>query len=329
MAFIYFICDLYKSLLLITRSEGGEGNRTPESPSTNRPDTASQLINNPKQWSCVIAVATSMKKGVMRGWGGALEKSRLSTYEELPHRLKKKKKAQINNSLMLTHILASTRSTTCIKFSPRSDGSGARTGVPGGQRSHSDVPALFQSGLMRGSRAPESAWELQQRVKRVSICCRGPCCLSFSTFRSAWFFYWDFSLWLPTERQDGAIQFQLTGGCSVLKLCYENFMSLSGSAMRVWCICLSGKTQRRVKRNMSWILASLWINVHSVKKRNWINSISAPRRCRSRLRRSISNPTVFVFQKNKYMPRMYRAETWGLWNSWSSLPQSWSLCFLN
>lgn len=57
------------------------------------------------------------------------------------------------------------------------------------------------------------------------------------------------------------------------------------------------ENQCRVKHNMSGILASLWINVHSVKKINWINSINSPQRHGSSLSRSISNRTVFVFKK--------------------------------
>lgn len=49
------------------------------------------------------------------------------------------------------------------------------------------------------------------------------------------------------------------------------------------------ENQCRVKQNMSCMLASLWINVHSVKKINWINTINSPQRCRISLRRSISN----------------------------------------
>lgn len=73
--FIYFICDLYKSLLLITWWEGGEGIRTPASPSTSHGRRASRLKNTPKLWSCVITLATKMKT----------QKSRLSAYEERTH----------------------------------------------------------------------------------------------------------------------------------------------------------------------------------------------------------------------------------------------------
>lgn len=57
------------------------------------------------------------------------------------------------------------------------------------------------------------------------------------------------------------------------------------------------ENQCKMKRNMSWVLASLWINVHSVKKINWINSINSPQRCRSSLHRSISSCIDFVFKK--------------------------------
>lgn len=219
--------------------------------------------------------------------GGAVaasptEKSRLGIWRTYTD-LKKKKKAQSNNSLTFTHILASTRSTACIKFSPWSDGSAACTGFPGWQRSHSDVPALFQRRLMRRSHALRCS----RKRKGFRLRPRTLLLLIFHVSLSLVFigtFHFDSH---RAPRWCNPIPAHWCMQCFKAVL-WKLYVSLGARHASVMYACL--ENQRR-------ILASLWINVHSVKKINGINSMNSPQRCRSSLRRSISNRTVFVLKK--------------------------------
>lgn len=155
----------------------------------------------------------------------------------------------------------------------------------------SDVAALSVQvwTFVEASGASLKRTKLQQKVKMFPSCC-----LLFSMFRLAWSLLGLFTL-TPTESQDGAIQFQLTGVCSFKAVLWKLYGSLRERRMIVMYASL--ENQCRVKQNMSCILASLWINVHSVKKINWINTINSPQRCTISLPHSISNRTVFVFKK--------------------------------
>lgn len=91
------------------------------------------------------------------------------------------------------------------------------------------------------------------------------------------------------------------------------------------------ENQGRVKYNTSCILASLWINVHSVKKINWINTINSPQRCRISLVFSPHHLQMYslCFQKINICLCTVLREV-GIWNGrvfCVNYVQSWWLWF--
>lgn len=124
-----------------------------------------------------------------------------------------------------------------------------------------------------------------QQNMTVSICCRGSCCALFSIFQLVWSLLELCSL-TPVESWDGV--------CSVLKLLWTLKWLLLSRGELYECD-VSVDNQCGVKHNTSWVSASLWINVHSVKKINGINTISLPQRCGISL---LQQPSAVFFKIN-------------------------------
>lgn len=166
----------------------------------------------------------------------------------------------------------------------------------------------------------------QQNLKMFPSATGDPAAYYFPCF--SWrSLYWDFAIWLPQRvkmvRPNPILDHWRMQ--PFLKLCLsENVTSLSGSCARdksVIYVCVPGKTN--AERNIIWavLLASLWINVHSVKKINWINTINSPQQCGISLvfsPRHLKSYTVFFFlcfQKiNICLCTVLRVV--GIWNEW-------------
>lgn len=124
---------------------------------------------------------------------------------------------------------------------------------------------------------------LQQNLKVFPSGAADPAAYYFPCF--SWrSLYWDFAVWLPQRAKMVQLNPILDHWCMQsfrALLCRLNVISLLGRCVwdGAWYM-FPLENQCRVKYNTSCILASLWINVHSVKKINWINTINSPQRCR-------------------------------------------------
>lgn len=145
---------------------------------------------------------------------------------------------------------------------------------------------------------------LQQNLKMFPSGTKDPAAYYFPCF--SWrSLYWDFAIWLPRRAKMVRPNPILDHWCmqsfrvkTPLLPLWKRYVSLGEFWMRQTVIYASLENQCRVEHDMSGILASLWINVHSVKKINWINTINSPQRCRISLvfsPRHLKSYTVLFF----------------------------------